>query len=271
MGIYISGVKGLPEQVQKNKEDIKTIQDEIEGIDFEQIRELEEQVAENTGDINNLENAIGVQNQAINTLNDDVDALETKTQAMSYSDYYGYTEFTDSIKATDDVYASNVRVMGDGSIVNASQSGMHFKEGANDDTLTIANNDGATPHYLHFNADGTLDIDGQPVGGATLYQHNIALTIVGLSVTNVVVITNDDTPFTTDTFRQYLITNGLGSTAANGLNLYNLGYASSKMYSYRTIYYYGNNIKVDTYDYSTSSTAQQTGTVSNDKVVPITQ
>ena len=41
MGIYISGVKGLPEQVQQNKEDIKTIQDEIEGIDFETIRALE--------------------------------------------------------------------------------------------------------------------------------------------------------------------------------------------------------------------------------------
>ena len=176
MGIYISGVKGLPEQVQENKNKIKEVEEQIEGIDFEAVRELQGQVAENTQDINNLEASIGVQNQTINALGDRTTALERKTQLMSYNDDLSMTDFRNSIEVADDVYASSVRVQGDGSIVNTTQSGMHFKEGANDDVLTIANNDGATPHYLHFNGDGTLDIDGQPVGGATLYEHNIQVT-----------------------------------------------------------------------------------------------
>ena len=179
MGIYISGVKGLPEQVQENKNKIKEVEEQIEGIDFDAIRELQDQVAENTQDINNLEASIGVQNQAINGLKDRADALERTTQLMSYNDDLSMTDFRNSIEVADDVYARNVRVEGDGSIVNTTQSGMHFKEGANDDTLTIANNDGATPHYLHFNADGTLDIDGQPVGAKQLYLHRLSMLVVG--------------------------------------------------------------------------------------------
>lgn len=175
MGIYISGVKGLPEQVQENKNKIKEVEEQIEGIDFEAVRQLQGQVAENTQDINNLEASIGVQNQAINGLKDRADALESKTQKITYDEGTGKTDFADSIEVADDVYASNVRVMGDGSLVNTSQSGIHFKEGANDDTLTIANNDGTTPHYLHFKADGTIDIDGNPVGSQALYEHNIKI------------------------------------------------------------------------------------------------
>ena len=226
MGIYISGVKGLPEQVQANKEDIKTIQEEIEGIDFEEIRQLEAQVGENTQDINNLEASIGVQNQAINGLKDRADALESKTQLMTYNSDLSMTDFRNSIEVADDVYARNVRVEGDGSIVNTSQSGMHFKEGANDDTLTIANNDGATPHYLHFNADGTLDIDGSPVGGgASLYQHNISLYAQDVSVRLIFnVINTDATPFTKSSIMAYIY--NLGFTGTNSLNYAASGYGT---------------------------------------------
>ena len=219
MGIYISGVKGLPEQVQANKEDIKTIKEEIEGIDFEQIRQLEAQVGENTQDINNLEASIGVQNQAINGLKDRADALESKTQLMTYNSDLSMTDFRNSIEVADDVYARNVRVEGDGSIVNTSQSGMHFKEGANDDTLTIANNDGATPHYLHFNADGTLDIDGNAVGGKPLYEHNLKLTILANPIV-LQLITDSATAFTITSLRDFL--RNLGYTSSS--NRYNMYY-----------------------------------------------
>ena len=211
MGIYISAVKGLPEQVQENKEDIKTIKEEIEGIDFEEIRQLEAQVGENTQDINNLEASIGVQNQAINGLNDRADALESKTQLMSYNSDLSMTDFRNSIEVADDVYARNVRVEGDGSIVNTTQSGFHFKEGANDDTLTIANNDGTTPHYLHFNADGTLDIDGNPVG-ASKHIHNVMLYITNVLNCNLIIQSDSDTPFTFATLRQWLYENGFTSS-----------------------------------------------------------
>ena len=83
MGIYISGVKGLPEQVQENKENIKDIQEEIEGIDWDAIHNLENQVAENTQDINNMEGTIGTQNIAITQLGGRTDDLEDKTQDIS--------------------------------------------------------------------------------------------------------------------------------------------------------------------------------------------
>ena len=219
MGIYISAVKGLPEQVQENKEDIKTIKEEIEGIDFEEIRQLEGQVAENTQDINNLEASIGVQNQAINGLKDRADALESKTQLMAYNGDLSMTDFRNSIEVADDVYASNVRVVGDGSIVNTTQSGFHFKEGANDDTLTIANNDGATPHYLHFNADGTLDIDGNAVGGKPLYQHFINITLSGLSASFVLKLVLEQSTALSDTDLKDILYNNGFRNSSNYLNV----------------------------------------------------
>lgn len=248
MGIYISGVKGLPEQVQENKNKIKEVEEQIEGIDFEAVRQLQGQVAENTQDINNLEASIGVQNQTINALGDRTTALERKTQLMSYNDDLSMTDFRNSIEVADDVYASSVRVQGDGSLVNTTQSGMHFKEGANDDVLTIANNDGATPHYLHFNGDGTLDIDGNPVGGATLYLHNIVMSYnAGADKVNVnaIIINNSATAFTTsDDFFNYLGSKGF--TAVNKSYLCNGYYAYGNdphiniisLYAYNNKYYF---------------------------------
>lgn len=176
MGIYISGVKGLPEQVQENKNKIKEVEEQIEGIDFEAVRQLQGQVAENTQDINNLEASIGVQNQAINGLKDRADALESKTQLMSYNDDLSKTDFRNSIEVADDVITRGLHVSGDGTIANANGSGLHFQEGPNDDTLTIANKDGAVSHYLQLHADGTLTLDDQPVGATALYEHNVRIT-----------------------------------------------------------------------------------------------
>ena len=50
MGIYISGVKGLPEQVQENKENIKDIQEDISDYDS-----VKAQVESNRIDIGDLE------------------------------------------------------------------------------------------------------------------------------------------------------------------------------------------------------------------------
>lgn len=235
MGIYISGVKGLPEQVQANKEDITTIKEEIAGIDFDAIRQLEAQVAENTQDINNLEASIGVQNQAINSLNDDVDALESKTQLMSYNDDYGQTEFRNSIEVADDVVATGIHVAGDGVMINSNGSGLHFQEGADDDVLTIANKDGAVSHYLQLHADGTLTLDGAPVGGKALYMHNIAChrNVVNQNIFfSATLMTDSPTAFTKSTLGPYLNTNNLIAINAclnatgsfdNGTNKYIIG------------------------------------------------
>lgn len=270
MGIYISGVKGLPEQVQENKNKIKEVEEQIEGIDFEAVRQLQGQVAENTQDINNLEASIGVQNQAINGLKDRADALESKTQLITYNSDYGMTDFRNSIEVADDVYASSVRVQGDGSIVNTSQSGMHFKEGANDDTLTIANNDGATPHYLHFNGDGTLDIDGNPVGGGTtLYNHNVRLDLTNYSShINLSIINSSGTSYTGGSLVQWFNTKGFTSKNL-AMSIDGIFYYAAKNYKLESIYYNGSGFIVYAFDISSSSYMNITAVFDKDQVISI--
>lgn len=213
MGIYISGVKGLPEQVQQNKEDIKTIQEEIEGIDFEEIRQLETQVGENTQDINNLEAAIGVQNQAINGLKDDVDALESKTQKITYNEQSGELTIDSNVNIKRiNITASQTPLRAD-SMVSQDDKNAISLTGANDEISLIVGRSG-TQHILNFNADGTLDIDGQPVGGTTLYLHTLYFIrqYSADSYNFIVTIINDDpTPIDKPKLINYLITNGYTS------------------------------------------------------------
>lgn len=209
MGIYISGVKGLPEQVQENKNKIKEVEEQIEGIDFEAVRQLQGQVAENTQDINNLEASIGVQNQAINgldqrlttaegtitnqgdaitTLENNVGALQTKTQSMSYDDYFGFTSLNDGFVSV---------------------------AGAN--TLLFT--------------DAGLKLNGQDVG-KTYYWHNIR-TDNGSYVLNI--LTTRSTAFTLEDLALYLYTKGIRQggryspiymeylTRSSGSNSYYLG------------------------------------------------
>lgn len=227
MAIYISGVKGLPEQVQENKENIKTIQEEIEGIDFEAIRELEEQVAENTGDINSLEGTIGVQNIAIadheerlDTLEPKVSALETKTSQIAYDSDNDSTNIGTSVKVygNGEIEARQLTALDtrykDGEISNGV-SGIYLVQ----DGLTavrIFNSNSGTTHTLDFNDDGSLEVDGNPVG-KSYYLHNVkfyrnatAGNHTRLDV-NVPVITSDPTPFTRDTFNAYLTSKGCNS------------------------------------------------------------
>lgn len=277
MGIYISGVKGLPEQVQENKNKIKEVEEQIEGIDFDAVRQLQDQVAENTQDINNLEASIGVQNQAINTLNNDVDALESKTQLMSYNDDLSKTDFRNSIDVADAVYSTSLNVVGDGTMVNANGSGLHFQEGANDDTLTIANNDGAVQHFLHFNADGTLDIDGTPVGGgATYYQHNISITYNAggqfLNITLNYIDTHVEAA-TGSAVYNYLRLNGF----ADNTNVYSIAglerYSGGELHIINAAYCDSNRIYLGWYDTTSSSYSFNYFTVSTltvrDRVVQI--
>lgn len=215
MGIYISGVKGLPEQVQENKNKIKEVEEQIEGIDFDAIRELEGQVAENTQDINNIEASIGVQNQAINGLKDRADALDSKTQKITYDE--------DTVKTTIDSYTiingnvdcDNVHIAGNGTFQNAKGSGLHFQEGPNDDEVCLVNKESGTSHYLTITADGQLLFDDQPVGAKPLYQHNITLTNTSATIKSSIalsIIKDDNTPITTkNEIASYLFNNLLTS------------------------------------------------------------
>ena len=234
MAIYISGVKGLPEQVQVNKEKINTIQDEIAGIDFEAIRELEEQVAENTEDINSLEGTIGTQNIAITNLGDRADTLEgkvatleNKTTQISYDEDNDLTGIGSVVKihGNGEVEAGRLTATNttykDGEISN-SESGIYLVQ----DGLTavrIFNSHSGTTHTLDFNDDGSLEVDGNPVG-KTYYEHNVCLSYDsgsnGHTHIFIQIESDDPTPFTKDTLRAYLknagFTSGVKSHLANG-------------------------------------------------------
>lgn len=201
MAIYISGVKGLPEQVQANKEDIQQIKEDIANIDFDAIRELETQVGENTQDINNLEASIGVQNQAINNLKDDVDALESKTQKITYDEQADeLTIDTDTTIKRLVISTPNTPLRAD-SMVSRDDNNAISLTGADDEISLIVGRN-ATQHILKFNADGSLDIDGQAVG-KTYYRH-----IIGFAYNNFYynfeVISTKSTAYTQVELRNYL-------------------------------------------------------------------
>lgn len=216
MGIYISGVKGLPEQVQENKNKIKEVEEQIEGIDFEAVRQLQGQVAENTQDINNLEASIGVQNQAINGLKDRADALESKTQKITYDEQSGELTIDANVNVKRINITSAQTPLTADSMVSRDDKNAISLTGANDEISLIVGRSG-TQHILNFNADGTLDIDGNPVGGGTtLYQHNITLTSPSTSIT-LTIIADNNTPINT----VRIITNIMFSNSfRNTSNLY---------------------------------------------------
>lgn len=223
MAIYISGVKGLPEQVQENKENIKTIQEEIEGIDFEHIRELDDQVAENTGDINNLEGAIGVQNIAIESINDTIDdnlkprieTLENKTTTISYDSVSGDTTIDGSLKVNGNIYANTMQ--------DENQLGaITLPENANE-SVVILNNSSGTLHSLIFDKDGNLLIDGNPAG-KTYYRHIIGFfdTVAFFSFE---VISTQAEAYTSASLLTYLQQWNIGSYRGIGYSL--VGVASN--------------------------------------------
>lgn len=254
MAIYISGVKGLPEQVQENKENIKKIQEEIEGIDFEEIRQLEGQVDENTGDINNLEGAIGVQNIAIESINDTIDdnlkpriqTLETKTSVVSYDSQTNVLTIDSSAKVNGNIYA-NV-------MLDENQRGaITLPENANE-SVVILNNSSGTLHSLIFDKDGNLLIDGNPAG-KTYYRHNLLLRQSGgnqktfkYSVINTIPTAMSESEVATHLYNAGAISRGTGFTIMPPA--YGIGFEmfssdqttiSIALWQYSTDMYIGNN------------------------------
>ena len=173
MGIYISGVKGLPEQVQENKENIKTIQDEIEGIDFDEIRALEDQVVENTQDINNIEGTIGTQNIAITNLGGRVDTLEAKTSEITKS--ATTTNISGTTTLFNVVVGSTLATQGDievnRSILMSYDEGSKMELDINSGTYYGFNND----EQVEIHSDGDvykftssgITLNDNPIGGGS--------------------------------------------------------------------------------------------------------
>ena len=223
MGIYISGVKGLPEQVQENKENIKDIQEEIEGIDFDAIHNLENQVAENTQDINNMEGTIGTQNIAITNLGGRVDDLEDKTQDISRQGSMLYID-TGSVVLNADLgfEDSGVNIK-----LNNENNGINKIVSAQDSNNFI---DFDSSNNVHIMSDGgeyefrddTIYVNSSPIGGSTLYEHNIhAIKTAGGRIF-MTIINDSPTPYTSmNAIRSWLVSKGFTGNnykIANGVD-----------------------------------------------------
>ena len=242
MAIYISGVKNLPEQVQKNKDDIEDLkQDSATKTELQAVAD----------DVDALEGRM-------DTAEGDIDALETKTQQITYDSVNNRENFSGDVEIDGNVLVNSMQnkdnygaitlpnqANDDVVIINASGGTAHFlkydkdgnleidgnvlvnsmqnKDGygaitlpnqANDD-IVIINASGGTAHILRFDKDGKLTIDGNEVGGKKFYQHHMALAM-GLAYQYVIldIITDSPTPMTKNDLANYFNTKGYVNQAS---------------------------------------------------------
>ena len=224
MGIYISGVKGLPEQVQENKEKIANIEEDIRDIDWDAIHNLENQVAENTQDINNMEGTIGTQNIAITNLGGRVDDLETKTSEITKS--ATATNISGTTTLYNVVVGANLATQGDievnRSIVMSYDEGSKMELDVNSTTYYGFNDDEQVEiHSLgdvyKFTSTG-ITLNDNPLG-TTLYQHNMHLESGNADHIGIVVINDSSTPFTYSSLANFLYNNGFNNYANGYTNV----------------------------------------------------
>ena len=213
MGIYISGVKGLPEQVQENKENIKDIQEEIEGIDFDAIHNLENQVAENTQDINNMEGTIGTQNIAITNLGGRVDDLEDKTETITRDSDNNTTQVGEDLNVEGNISLGNGKSIilgtdGHNSIESSGNANSYFDFDSSDNPEAVSNGN------VYKFTDTVITLNGTPIGGKTLYQHNLKIGDSSNLIATMTLITDSSTALTSrTTIRDILSAKGLDSSA----------------------------------------------------------
>ena len=235
-------IRSLPEQVEKNKEDIKNINDILENIDPDQVATIlsdiasikAEQVVQNTA-INSNTGNITANTTAINnekTAREDVVGvnvagntyLKTATpnkQILINND--GIISMTSSNFV--EALASNfVRIATDNASVKADENNGVIIEVDSDNpkTITLKPNgdfEVSNGHILKFDTTGAITIDGQPIGGggggSDLYEHHVTLvlprTIGGITYNlrfNVHFISNDGNNVDLDYIRNWLYTNG---------------------------------------------------------------
>lgn len=232
-------IRSLPEQVEKNKEDIKEINDILENIDPDQVATIlsdiaslqAEQVTQNLAIGSNASN-ITANTTAISnekTAREDVVGvnvagntyLKTATpnkQILINND--GIISLTSSNFV--EALANNfVRLSTDNASVKADENNGVIIEvdGDNPKTITLKPNgdfEVSNGHILKFDTSGAITIDGQPIGGggggSQLYQHNVNVTIATYNVC-FSFISQSSTPITTkNEIRDFLVNSGLNNT-----------------------------------------------------------
>lgn len=235
-------IRSLPEQVEKNKEDIKEINDLLENLDPSEINNLNNRVGTLETDMSGVKaeqvvqnTAIGSNTTAINnekTAREDVVGvnvagntyLKTATpNKQILIDNNGLISITSSTFV--EALASNfVRLATDNTSVKADENNGVIIEvdGDNPKTLTLKPNgdfEVDNGHILKFDTTGAITIDGQPIG-TKLYKHNISFKYYLSTGTSqhicFNIINNSNTPLNSQaSINTYLYNNGF--TADNKL------------------------------------------------------
>ena len=155
MGIYISGAKGLPEQVQKNKEDIKDL--------YEDISETNENIDILSGRVETNEN--------------DIAGLESKTSAITRDSDNNITQVGEDLNVEGNIS------LGDGKSIILGTNGHNAIESSGNANSYMDFDSSDNPeiassgNVYKFTTTG-ITLNGIPIGGggSSLYQHNISLT-----------------------------------------------------------------------------------------------
>lgn len=172
-------VLSLPEQVEKNKNDIKAIEETIGGID----PTLVSQVETNKNDISAIKQEQTVQNTAINN-------NTNKTQNINANGTeYSNVEEIKNENGVLQIKGNGISIENDDATeiitpnanINVNNSGV--VKISNDNNTNKLEYDGANGsfkvsggHTLEFDsATGDLKIDGGAVGGGELYRHRVTL------------------------------------------------------------------------------------------------
>ena len=214
MAIYISGVRNLPEQVQKNKDDIEDLQTADTNLDAKIDREIADRkdLIEASGNATIIENPTenvkvalteSESNRNFVVFIDGTPKLnidETNIVANEDTAVNGDLVVSGNIDGGSTTISGNITAMGDLQVANITANGDIKTASGNIETSlghvkglalvsTIINvpdgnhaiqvnckDSSNTNHVLKFDADTLkLTIDGNEVGGKQLYEHNICI------------------------------------------------------------------------------------------------
>lgn len=246
MAIYISGVRNLPEQVQKNKDDIEDLQTADTNLEAK----IDQEIADRKALIEANGNATIIENPTENVA---VSLTETETNRIFGVFIDGTPKLTideSSIIANQDTAVNGV-LEAHGNIEGHSALAVDSHITAGGDITTAEGNiytslgyigglvvkttiinvpegnhtiqvncpdSSNVNHILKFDADTLkLTIDGNEVGGKPLYQHNISASRwysinYTKAIVSLQVITDSNTPFTYSDLAQYLYNKGINSS-----------------------------------------------------------
>ena len=207
-------VLSLPEQVEKNKNDIKAIEETIGGID----PDLVNQVQTNTSDISAIKQEQTVQNTVINQNGGKITTLETKTANINANgSEYSSVEKIENTNGVIQIKGNGISIENDditeiftpnANIVIANSGVVEIKNDNNSNKLEYDGANGSFKvsggHTLEFDSDtGAITIDGQPIGGGggggSSYTHFITWEY-GNTMIRLIVVTSENVTYTKTNF-----------------------------------------------------------------------